>query len=142
MIYRIRGIDASTKKTPLYFLEDLLGDKILRRFYRQEIFPTKKPSLDHQFRIEKVLGPTRTITRNNKRVKQTLVKWQWYPAKFNEYVDTDDIVLPKTYKAGDQPTDIPKIISEVPPVPDKIDNQPTTSGSTRQTPYEAVCKTL
>ena len=61
-----------------YILEDLLGEKIVGVFYRQEL---QKVDLPKTFEIETVLN-----VRGSGSKKEFFVKWKNYPAKFNQWV--------------------------------------------------------
>jgi hypothetical protein len=67
---------------PIYSLVDLMKDKVPGHFYAEQL--TKAPVPDYKkdfFLVEKILSE-KTI----KGKKYYLVKFLFYPSKFNEYV--------------------------------------------------------
>jgi len=77
----VKSIDA-TINPPLYKLIDLLGDDIKQSFYVEQL--TKCPAPDYKkkfFEVEKVLK-TKTV----KKQKFVLVKYLYYPNKFNQWL--------------------------------------------------------
>jgi hypothetical protein len=78
-------IDGS-KEPPLYKLKDLLNDEVPGFYYEAQL--TKAPDPNYKkdfFEVEKVLG-TKTI----KGKKFYLVKYLYYPPKFNQYVPEEN----------------------------------------------------
>jgi len=71
---------------PLYKLEDLAGEPVEGSFYQQELQKVNLPP-DQLFVIEKEL---KKRVRGGRR--QTLVKFRYYPAKFNEWINDSDMV--------------------------------------------------
>ena len=72
---------------PLYSLVDLMKDKVLGHYYKEQL--TKAPTPNYQkdfFFVEKVLGQ-----KSFKGKKYHLVKFLYYPSKFNEYVPEENI---------------------------------------------------
>ena len=77
-------IDRVIFDTPIvYYLKDLLGERIEGLVYRRELQPTAKPIY---FPIEKIIK-----TRKVKGEKQFLVKYLSYPDHFNEWRKESDI---------------------------------------------------
>ena len=80
-IYQISQVDASIIP-PLYSLIDLMKDKVPGHFYREQL--TLAPMPEYQkdfFLVEKILG--QKIVKGKKFF---LVKFLYYPSKFNQYV--------------------------------------------------------
>ncbi len=67
-------------KPYVYKLEDLAGEEIDGYFYEEELSLTTEP-LEKEYKIEKIVG-TKTV----KRKKYSLVKWEGWPDKFNEWI--------------------------------------------------------
>jgi hypothetical protein len=69
---------------PLYKLKDLKDEPITGTFYEMEL---SLVSIDANtsYKIEKVLRK-----RTFKRQKQVLVKWKYYPEKFNSWIPASD----------------------------------------------------
>ena len=70
---------------PIYRLRDLQGDDIKGTFYQNEIQKINY-NLDSEFKIEKVLK-----TKGTGHTKQLLVKWKYYPSKFNSWIKADTL---------------------------------------------------
>ena len=68
-------------KPVIYYVVDLLGEKVEGSFYEKELQKAKQQT----FRIEKV------VRRDNKK-KKALVKWKGYSDKFNSWVSFKDLV--------------------------------------------------
>ena len=68
-------------KPVIYYLVDLLGEKVEGSFYEKELQKAKQQT----FRIEKI------VRRDNKN-KKALVKWKGYSDKFNSWVNFKDLV--------------------------------------------------
>jgi len=53
------------------------------------LLPTEKPSDNNLFEIEKIV-----TQRYNKKLKKKeyLVKWMYYPPKFNQWIPADDLI--------------------------------------------------
>jgi hypothetical protein len=75
---------------PLYYLSDYRGEPIKGSFYEWEIqqidFDSSKP-----FKIEKVLK-----TRGRKGAEESLVKYQFWPSSYNEWIPSKNIKSLKT----------------------------------------------
>jgi len=80
-----RGANGSRSQA-IYKIEDLKGEEIEGSFYQAELQKVVVPE-DSLFSIEKELKK-----RKKGGKKQILVKFRYYPAKFNEWVNEDDIV--------------------------------------------------
>ena len=80
-IFRITDVILTHPVT--YKLADLAGDPVEGSFYEQELSVTTKPKL---YEIERVLK-----TEKKGGVTRHLVKWKYYPEKFNSYVNDKDI---------------------------------------------------
>lgn len=70
----------------MYKLEDLLGCEVLGQFYAANLHVAPKKALSEFFEVEKIL---RTKTIGNE--KFCLVKYQFYPQKFNQWVKFSDL---------------------------------------------------
>lgn len=81
-IFKIYKID-TTKKIPLYHIETYNGDEQIKGgFYSFELTPVST----NIFRVEKIL---RRRTVRGKR--QLFVKWKGFDAKYNSWIDENDI---------------------------------------------------
>jgi hypothetical protein len=81
-------VNASVKP-PLFSLIDLLKDTVPGFYYQQQLTEAPKPDYKNDFfAIEKVL---KTVTRNKK--KFVLVKYLFYPSKFNQYVPIENLKI-------------------------------------------------
>ena len=87
--YEVAKINA-LESPVLYQLRDLAKELIPMRFYRKQLFKTKKPSKDTVFKVEKVLR-----VGKGKQKGQSFVKYLFYPQKFSAWIPTADIILPK-----------------------------------------------
>lgn len=81
-VFRIMGIDHADTPT-MYLLEDLTGEKIQGKFYKEEL---QRVSLPKVFRIEKIIK-----TRGRGKYKQYYVKWHGYSSKHNSWVSKDKL---------------------------------------------------
>lgn len=70
----------------MYKLEDLMGSAVLGQFYAANIHLAPKKSLSDFFEVEKILK-TKTVDKE----KFVLVKYQFYPKKFNQWVKFSDL---------------------------------------------------
>ena len=70
---------------PVYRLRDMQDDEIKGTFYQSEL---QKVDIDPDmlWKVEKILK-----TRGKGKNKQSLVKWKYYPQKFNDWLYTRDI---------------------------------------------------
>lgn len=73
---------------PLYQLVDLMADPVKGNFYSEQLLKTNVPGDRDLFEIEKVLK-TKTV----KGKKFLLVKYLYYPSKFNQYVSEENLVI-------------------------------------------------
>lgn len=72
---------------PLFKLKDLLGDSVPGFYYREQLVKTKAPNYNHDyFFVEKVLQ-----TKRVKGEKFLLVKYLYYPAKFNQWISEKNL---------------------------------------------------
>lgn len=83
-VFTVRGRRLD-KGIPIYFLKDYSGEDVEGAFYQWEI---KRVSFDPdaQFKIDKVLK-----RRRYKGRPQSLVQFQSWPAKYNQWLDDKDI---------------------------------------------------
>jgi hypothetical protein len=84
----VSAINASVK--PLLFsLVDLMKDPFPGFYYREQLTIAPQPDYKNDFfAIEKVL---KTVKRKKK--KFYLVKYLYYPAKFNQFISEDDLKI-------------------------------------------------
>jgi hypothetical protein len=74
-------------KPELYTLQDLLKDSYPGHFYSSQLIKAPKPDYTHNFfAVEKIIH-TKTINKK----KYFLVKYLYYPSKFNAYVLESDL---------------------------------------------------
>lgn len=66
---------------------DLMNDKVPGHYYREQLTKSLPPDQHEYFLIEKVLGQKKI-----KGKQHVLVKYLYYPDKFNRYVLEDNIV--------------------------------------------------
>jgi hypothetical protein len=79
-------VDASVSP-PLYSLIDLMKDKVPGHFYRQQLTRAPKPDYKKDFFfVEKILSE-----KTLKGQKYFLVKFLYYPSKFNQYVPSNNL---------------------------------------------------
>ena len=79
---------------PLFSLIDLMKDKVPGHYYFEQL--TKAPVPEHQkdfFLIEKILGE-----KIVKKKKYFLVKFLYYPTKFNQYVPEENGLVPNNLR--------------------------------------------
>lgn len=76
------------KPIPVYRLKDYAGEKIEGVFYGYELSKVRKDDDKEVYKIEKVLKSR----RKKGGVKEVLVKWRGYPAKFNQWIPETDLV--------------------------------------------------
>jgi hypothetical protein len=72
---------------PLYSLIDLMKDKVPGHFYFEQL--TKAPTPDYKsdfFLVEKIIN-SKTV----KGKKYYLVKFLYYPSKFNQYIPEENL---------------------------------------------------
>jgi hypothetical protein len=82
----VARIDAS-RDPKLFALKDLQGDPVSGQFYEDQLVKTEKPSKDHIFQVEKVLK-----RKTEKGKKLCLVKFLFYPDKFNMWIEDANII--------------------------------------------------
>ena len=70
---------------PVYRLKDMLDEEIKGTFYQSELQKVDMDP-DQTWKIEKVLK-----SRGKGQNKQYLVKWKYYPTKFNSWVKASDL---------------------------------------------------
>ena len=80
-IFKIKSIDNNYIPT-VYYLEDLEGEEIKGKFYRDELIPCEVPQYFHIDIIKQ-----RTINKK----KQYFVHWRGYPESSRRWVDAVDI---------------------------------------------------
>jgi hypothetical protein len=84
----VSAINASVKP-PLFSLVDLMKDPFPGFYYREQLTIAPQPDYKNDFfAIEKVL---KTVKRKKK--KFYLVKYLYYPAKFNQFISEDDLKI-------------------------------------------------
>jgi hypothetical protein len=85
-IFQISQVDASISP-PLFSLVDLMKDKVPGHFYSEQLTKAPKPNYKKDFfLVERVLSE-----KIVKRQKYFLVKFLYYPNKFNQYVLAENI---------------------------------------------------
>ncbi len=87
-IFQVNSVNASVKPV-LYHLIDLMKDPVEGYYYREQL--TQAPDPDYKndfFAIEKVL---KTVIRNKK--KFFLVKYLYYPSKFNQFIPEENLKM-------------------------------------------------
>lgn len=72
----------------MYKLEDLMGSAVLGQFYAANLHLAPKIALSEFFEVEKIL---KSKTLDNE--KYVLVKYKWYPKKFNNWVKYSDLQI-------------------------------------------------
>ena len=65
----------------MYKLTDLLKDKVPGQFYKEQLTKSPPPKPSDYFFVEKILGKKKI-----RGVQHYLVKYLFYPNKFNQYV--------------------------------------------------------
>ena len=83
----------------VYYLDDFGGETVDGPFYTSELTPVKFDP-DAFFKIEKVIK-----TRTRAGVKESLVKYQSWPSKYNQWLPTSSIKTLKRKKTSNQPSD-------------------------------------
>lgn len=78
----VRHIDG---KPPLYIVQDYNGEELEGGFYAQEL--QKVDKVDNLYRVEAVVAK-----RKRGGVNQVKVKWLGYPAKFNSWINEEDLL--------------------------------------------------
>lgn len=77
----------------LYTLEDMKGEKIMSRFYKQELSRVQLPKSDDStlYKIEKVLKRRVRRAPSGREVSEVLVKWLGWPSQFNSWIDENSV---------------------------------------------------
>ena len=71
---------------PVYKLTDFYGDEVIKGlFYGQELIGASIKE-DEEYKIEKILK-----YRGRKSDREALIKWRFWPSKFNSWVKLKDI---------------------------------------------------
>ena len=87
-IFKIASCNAFVSP-PLYSLKDLLNDPYKGFFYAKQLTKCPAPNFKRDFfMVEKVLAE-----KMIKKKKYYLVKFLFYPAKFNQYISADNLVV-------------------------------------------------
>lgn len=71
----------------MFKLVDLQNDEVSGNFYREQLTKSPPPEEKEYFFVEKILG-RKTI----KGKKYILVKYLYYPNKFNRYIPEENLV--------------------------------------------------
>lgn len=71
----------------LYQLSDLQKVPLKRKFYREELIKSPPPKSSDYFFVEKILKE-----RKVKGKKQYLVKFLYYPHKFNQWLPEENVI--------------------------------------------------
>ena len=81
-----------SERLPVMFkLKDLLKDDVPGQYYRQQLTKSPAPKDSDYFLVEKILGEKKI-----KGVQHYLVKYLFYPNKFNQYIPkTNFKITPK-----------------------------------------------
>ena len=87
-MYRISSVQANERPV-LYILKDLLEDEVPGYYYKEELIKSEPLNKDKDnFFVEKVLKK-KTVNRE----KLCLVKYLFYPNKFNQWVKCADLKI-------------------------------------------------
>jgi len=70
----------------MFKLVDLMNDSVDGQFYKEQLTKAPPPKPSDYFFVEKVLGKKKI-----KGVQHYLVKYLYYPNKFNQYVPVDNL---------------------------------------------------
>ena len=73
----------------MFKLIDLMKDNVEGQFYRQQLTKSPPPKASDYFFVEKILGQKKI-----KGVNDFLVKYLYYPNKFNQYVPSTNFEKP------------------------------------------------
>ena len=73
---------------PTFIIEDLLGEEIKGKFYKEQL---QKVQLPTSFIVEKI-----HIRRKRKGITEVLVSWRGYPEKFMQWLPQKDIQVIST----------------------------------------------
>ena len=74
-------------KPVMFKLVDLMNDPVDGTFYHEQLTKSIPPEKQEYFFIEKILG-----RKKIKGKQHVLVKYLYYPAKFNRYILEENIV--------------------------------------------------
>lgn len=77
-------------KPVMFKLVDLLNDKVPGTFYREQLTKTESPEKHEYFLVEKILD-----RKKIKGKQHVLVKYLYYPNKFNRYIPEKNLVISK-----------------------------------------------
>jgi hypothetical protein len=84
----------STLSPTLFYLQDLMKDKVAGTYYKEQLFKTDPPNFKKNlFEIEKIIG-TKTV----KGKKFFFVKFLYYSSKFNQYIPEENMQFSEDYK--------------------------------------------
>jgi hypothetical protein len=79
-LHRIRKVDAR-KEVVLYYLNDIMGKKVIGSFMREELEPAEAPKKDHTFSIRKIGKVVKKV--NGK--PSVFCDFLFYPKSFSEW---------------------------------------------------------
>lgn len=79
-LFQVSEVRAETKPV-MFKIKDLMNDNVSGQFYEQQLTKSPPPKPDNYFFVEKILGQKKI-----KGVKHYLVKYLYYPNKFNRYI--------------------------------------------------------
>ena len=65
----------------MFKLKDLLNDEVAGQYYREQLTKSPAPKTSDYFFVEKILG-----RKKIKGIEHYLVKYLFYPNKFNQYI--------------------------------------------------------
>ena len=71
----------------MFKLVDLLNDSVPGTFYREQLTKSPPPNDQEYFLVEKILA-----RKKIKGKKHVLVKYLYYPNKFNRYIPEENMV--------------------------------------------------
>lgn len=74
----------------MFKLVDLLNDPVEGHFYSEQLTKSSPPQEHNYFLVEKIVGEKKV-----KGKKYLLIKYLYYPEKFNRYVLEENIVREK-----------------------------------------------
>lgn len=74
---------------PMFKLQDLMNDAVPGQFYQEQLTKSPPPKASDYFFVEKVLGQKKI-----KGVLHYLVKYLYYPNKFNQYIPKSNFKMP------------------------------------------------
>lgn len=75
-------------KPVMFKLVDLLNDQVQGTFYREQLTKTSSPAKHEYFLVEKILGRKKINGQQH-----VLVKYLYYPNKFNQYILEKNLVI-------------------------------------------------